>query len=332
MYTMQTDLDKNGYVLIPNPLSNQHKQNALSCIVNMHDNSTKIDYTRLNNFIDTDLIPNLNETFGWKAKYVKYRFSNMQNSKDASTFHGDIYNFVNDDIMPIYTSIIYFDDAELEIIPGSHLKHNLSTSELYSNKIKIKINAGNMLVFHANMYHRGIFYKSIQPNRRILQVFDIFPNQKTFDELFPKLLTVITDNQGKGFVSNATDFFSKNKYLTDLSTLPHLWLLNNSSQYKILLSDISDEEKKGKYITYLPGRVDTVKPGELQDWNINMTVIPYKTIRPDFTLQTIVLVFIAILIMYFMISMLNLKTKYPILKLVGISKLTSRPKSKPKKK
>jgi len=64
-------------------------------------------------------------------RYIKFRFSNNNNSIDASVFHRDDYNYTDSSMIPIYTALCYFDKAELEIIPGSHIKNNLSLTDLY---------------------------------------------------------------------------------------------------------------------------------------------------------------------------------------------------------
>lgn len=53
--------------------------------------------------------------------YSKFRFSN-NNSSDAATFHNDVYNCSNLDVMPVYTCLSYFDEAQMELIPKSHIK------------------------------------------------------------------------------------------------------------------------------------------------------------------------------------------------------------------
>lgn len=302
MNYLNYELHKNGYIIIKQPLSNYQINNALSCIVNSNG-KTKIDYNKFNLFIDNDFIPRINETLGWSSSYLKYRFSNSQNSKDAAMFHGDVYNFADNNIMPIYTGLIYFDDAFMEIIPKSHIKNNLSTKELYERRKKIKMSSGDILVFHANIHHRGIFYESKSKNRRLLQVFEIFPDKKTWDIYYPNFLSVLT---GQTFIINNINFISetisKHKNLNNIVTYLHYWLLNNELQYKFILLDITEYEKTGKYIGYIPGLIDTVREGMLQDLNINMTHIAYNTIIPKTTIQKTTII---ITVMILMIIILN---------------------------
>ena len=296
IYYMNEVLHKNGYIIIKDPLGENQKNRALSCIVQVGNGKTKIDYSRFNEFINNDFIPQINETLGWSAVYLKYRFSNFQNAKDAAQFHSDIYNFTDDKLMPIYTGLIYFDNSILEIIPGSHIKNDLSTNELYARRKQIQMNRGDMLVFHANMHHRGIFYETAD-DRRLLQVFDIFPNNDIYTSYYPKLLSVIT---GQSFIMNNTGFISeatsKNKNLDTIITYLHYMMVNNGIQYKIIMSDIMDEQKKGRFVGYVPGLIGTVKPGELQDWNTNMTVIEHDIIMPNTTIQKITVVLVLLLL------------------------------------
>ena len=293
---MNEKLHTNGYIIIKDPLGSNQKNRALSSIVQVGGGKTKIDYNKFNEFINNDFIPKINETLGWSAIYLKYRFSNFQNAKDAAQFHGDIYNFADDDLMPIYTGLIYFDNSILEVIPGSHIKNNLSSNELYARRKQIKIIGGDMLVFHANMHHRGIFYETVN-DRRLLQVFDIFPNNDIYTLYYPKLLSVIT---GQSFIVNNVSFISeatsKSKNLDTIISYLHYLMMNNGIQYKIIMSDICDEKKRGRYVGYVPGLVGTVKPGELQDWNINMTVIEHDIIMPNTTIQKITFMLVLLLL------------------------------------
>ena len=131
---MNNKLHENGYIIIKNPLSELSKKKALSSIIHINTQKTMINYNNLNLFINNDFIPKINGILNWSSIYLKYRFSNSQNSRDASTFHGDVYNYVDNNLTPIFTALIYFDDAALEIVPKSHIKNTLSTKELYEKR------------------------------------------------------------------------------------------------------------------------------------------------------------------------------------------------------
>ena len=99
--------------------------------------------------------------------FSKYRFSNNNNSSDASTFHRDLYNHTENDIVPIFTVLVYFDDTQMELIPGSHIKNNKYS---FDDLKIIDIKAGNTLIIFANLLHRGKNFTN-SGNRRILQIF-----------------------------------------------------------------------------------------------------------------------------------------------------------------
>ena len=83
----------------------------------------------MKSFIDKIILKKIQQNCEYlpDPKYVKYRFSNNNNSTDASTFHGDVYNHTKSELLPIYTCLCYFDEAEMELIPASHLKNEDST-------------------------------------------------------------------------------------------------------------------------------------------------------------------------------------------------------------
>jgi hypothetical protein len=113
------NININGYLLLKNILTPQQLQNGLNC-----DNNGLVNYKNMRHFIDNDFIPTIssNTDFLPNPKYVKFRYSNNNNSTDASTFHSDIYNNTSSEIMPIYTCLCYFDKTQMEVIPGSHKK------------------------------------------------------------------------------------------------------------------------------------------------------------------------------------------------------------------
>lgn len=135
--TQNTSLHNDGYILLQSALSNKELDFGLSCI---KDN--KVDYSITKQFIDTIFFPAIKTRQDTITDpiYVKFRLSNNNNSTDASTFHGDIYNNTNTELLPIYTCLCYFDDAQLELIPGSHKYNNSGWSiESYNKKRVINV-------------------------------------------------------------------------------------------------------------------------------------------------------------------------------------------------
>ena len=295
------NLDNYGFLHINNVYRKDELEYGLSCI---KENGTKIDYTILQEFIDTVFIGKLSSILGWDAQYLKYRFSNKQNAKDAATFHGDLYNHTDSNIIPIFTGLIYFDESDVELIPHSHKSHKLKqqenitikTYETYSMKQKLHIVPGDFLLFHANIHHRGLFYDTANTsNRRLLQVFEIFPNRNIYELEKEKVLSVLTGQTQFMKMMNSINYeLSKHKASIDTITYTHYFLMYNDLQYKITLSDISDKDKKGKYVGYVPGLYGPIIPNTLQDCNINIIHKNQPTIVPSHVKQNIVIAIIFI--------------------------------------
>jgi len=130
------NINDEGYLILKGVLLPDQLQNGLNS-----DNSGIIDYKLMRDFIDNDFMPTIstNTDFMKNPKYIKFRYSNNNNSTDASTFHSDIYNFTDDEIMPIYTCLCYFDKTQMEVIPGSHKKqfHKENSSISSYNKKRL---------------------------------------------------------------------------------------------------------------------------------------------------------------------------------------------------
>ena len=250
----ETDLDADGYVLLKNALSPDDVKFGLSCL--RSDN--KVDYIKMRRFIDTKFFPGIERNLDAISDphYVKFRFSNNNNANDAAMFHGDVYNHTNLPILPIFTCLCYFDDAQMELIPKSHILHSTTSSfKTFDRRIQLKLGRGDVLVFHANIQHRGVnYYKTV--NRRLLQVFDVFPNAAVYKQHAPKL--VIVETSKSTFVEKVVNplmvSMSDSSQLIDFFTFLHYLLVNNDLQYKIVAMDLEPWNKRGKYVSYEPSR------------------------------------------------------------------------------
>ena len=265
------DINNDGYLLLKNILTSDQLQNGLNC-----DNDGAVNYKNMRYFIDNDFIPTIssNTNFMPNPKYVKFRYSNNNNSTDASTFHSDIYNNTSSEIMPIYTCLCYFDKTQMEVIPGSHRKqfHKENTSVgSYFQKKTIDIEPGDILVFHANLYHRGTNFNT-KGDRRLLQVFEVFPDEKTYQQNYDKFLTVITANTATlNLLTNFSYVISKMPIVIDSFCFIHYILVYNDLQYKIALSDLAPWDKTNKLITYEPTkRINFESVKEKEPVNINI--------------------------------------------------------------
>ena len=248
------NINIDGYIVLKRVLTPEQLQYGLKS-----DNNGIVDYMILRDYIDNHFMPTIitNTNFIKKPRYVKFRYSNNNNSTDASTFHSDIYNFTNDEIMPIYTCLCYFDKAEMELIPESHKKqfHNENSCiSSYNKKQLITMEPGDILIFNANIYHRGANFDT-KGNRRLLQVFEVFPDDETYMSNYNKFVTVITaDKYSTSMINNLSYYISKIPFIINNVCFPHYILVYNNLQYIVTLNDINPWEKNNKLITYEPGK------------------------------------------------------------------------------
>jgi hypothetical protein len=322
-------LEKNGYILLSNVLSKEEIEFGISCI-----DGDKADYKKKKHFIEKIFLP---KTPFEDPVYVKFRVSNNTNSMDASTFHGDIYNHTKSEYMPIYTCLCYFDDAQLEIIPGSHRYNNSGWSlESYSKKEVLQVRRGDILVFHANMHHRGIKYNE-SPNRRLLQVFDVFPDRQTYNEHFPKLRIVKTSDSWmvKNILNPMMIEMAKYPVIIDTATFFHYMMMYNDVHYKMALIDISPSDKKDHYISYEPGkRIHVEDCPHKHDLNVNVVCDKTATVIPNgcYYLGCYIIYWIVSLFALYLFFRTKIVTQFISKLFKPKSKTKTNQKSKPKTK
>ena len=127
-----------------------------------------LDYENMDRFVKNGL---------WKvnpdAKSLKYRASDNSNSSDAGHFHRDVCNYDESHIPKIYTVLFYLDEANMEIIPGSHNKPRMGILEgMMEKSVVCKMMPGDVLIFNSCTLHKGIFLRNNSAHRRLIQVFD----------------------------------------------------------------------------------------------------------------------------------------------------------------
>jgi hypothetical protein len=245
-----TELNKDGFIRISGLLSNSDLNSCVHSELN-----GKINYVDVKNFIDRIFLPTIKKNIPMidDPRYVKFRYSNNNNSVDASTLHSDTYDHTESEILPIFTCLVYFDDTQVEIIPGSHRasyseKHG--TLEAYGNRITVNINAGDIVVFHCNLFHRGKGY-DFKGNRRILQVFDVFQNGDAFAQYGHKFCTVLTSGGNRIKFGNKMLYnISKTPAIIDKVNFLQFLLVYNDLHYKVPLLDLPPSEKKDRLISY----------------------------------------------------------------------------------
>ena len=246
----------NGYIVYKKKLSKEEQKLALSCI-----DKDIVDYTILKTFIDNYFLPKIPFS---NPVYVKARLSNNNNSIDASVLHSDVYNFTSEKEFPIYTALCYFDNAQLELIPGSHLKPRDSFIHSNSKRIVLDLEAGDIVLFNAAIMHRGVNFTK-EGDRRLLQVFEIFPTQEIYNENIGKLLTVDTSSK-----SNLLYYVAQIKWLIEIVNFIGFYLSYNNLKYKLFGMDLPPWQKKGRYVTYEPGGRVHYHDGLVDKININV--------------------------------------------------------------
>jgi|LauGreDrversion4_2_1035121.scaffolds.fasta_scaffold368353_1 hypothetical protein len=271
-----------GYIILKNILSQRQLEQGLQS-----DKNNVIDYKLMRQFIDNDILPVIisNTNFITKPKYIKFRYSNNNNSTDASTFHSDIYNFTEDNIMPVYTCLCYFDKTQIIVIPGSHKKsfHRENTTiSSYEKQRVITIGPTDIMIFHANLYHRGTNFHT-NGNRRLLQVFEIFPDDNTFLLYYERFITVITSNSMTTRISNPISYYlSRITLLPDKLWFIHYWFVYHNIQYSVACNDVLPHYKNGKLLTYEPGKriiYDYITGSD--PINVNIICENTKSVVPD---------------------------------------------------
>ena len=266
------ELHTNGYVILKNRI-NQYEVNEI-------DN--KINYSDLKHFIDNDFFSQITKALPEFSdpQYVKFRYSNNNNSIDASVFHQDDYNFMDVSMIPMYTALCYFDSAELELIPGSHIKNNLSLIDSYKNKKVIHLEKGDIVVFHSNIFHKGANFTKGK-DRRVLQVFTIYPTKEIYKE-YNQHFKVVNTSDNKITKTNFMYYFSQNETYLNILNFFMLIVVYLGIHYKITMKDLPPSEKEDRIISYEPSGRIYYKPGLVDDININIIVddtseeVPYS--------------------------------------------------------
>lgn len=210
-------LNENGFLVIRNVLNDEDIKYGQNCF-----KGTKVNYTKIDKFINESIINNFNRILNKNLINTKYRVSNQNNSVDAGAFHRDIHNYTNihdKNPLKIYTCLCYLDTAHMELIPKSHKNSHMSflyAKKFYNNKIELIINPGDLLIFNANTIHRGIFYKTKHnKNRRLIQCFDCI-NENIFDKLNSQTLHIPCGPFCNNTHATAISKINKNKFFSNI--------------------------------------------------------------------------------------------------------------------
>lgn len=251
-------LAEDGYILLKNkiPANDLNFEFTLPPAIDS-TGKARVNYSKLKYFIDNIYFPRVSTSTPY---YGKFRYSNNTNGKDAAVLHGDTYNHTDENTIGIYTCLLYFDEAEMELIPFTHKKdyvNSLSASELFNKRIKIKMDPGDVLIFHSNLHHRGVGYNTLLgtgavKSRRLLQIFDVCFTKEEYEKYFTKLKVVMTGNSALVKLQNNISGDSSGP--GELLSMMNYFLVRHDYQYRSILIDIPQSEKKGSIISYEPGR------------------------------------------------------------------------------
>lgn len=259
---MENKLETNGFVVFRNVLDPSLSDQFIV--------DKKVNYAIATDYIDNYMLKKVNEIMDWDSVYTKYRISDNNNSNDASTFHRDIIPSNNKELLPSFTCLTYFDKTTMELISGSHkqlqMSHSDSFKTYFNNIIKITMNPGDVLLFYSTLLHRGIFTENL-PNRRLIQVFEVFPNVEEWERCSGKIHHLLGDNSyNERMIS-----ISKNKILN--SIMNYYAYLNASTGYTPLDEyDYISSESRCE-------RLDI--DGTFQDSNRYIVRRPNKVIDPE---------------------------------------------------
>jgi hypothetical protein len=113
---------------------------------------------------------------------TKYRASNNTNSSDAGLLHRDVMNYGGP--VPVFTLLSYLDTATMRLIPGSYKKPRMSLVESFEYRGKLKhvvVNPGDLLMFHSSTIHSGLFNVPKNKNRRLVQMFEVYPTREMLE-------------------------------------------------------------------------------------------------------------------------------------------------------
>ena len=181
-------LEKKGFYLFRNACTTKDIKYARSCM-----KDKMVQYSLMECFLQNTMISCINTALKWDCVFTKYRVSNNNNGSDAGAFHRDLIKYDTNKLEPFYTCLTYLDDTVMEVISKSHRQPHMSNKEAISqyqkNRLRLKMNAGDILFFHACLLHRGIFTEGLT-HRRLIQIFEVYPNQELFDKFSPNIIHI----------------------------------------------------------------------------------------------------------------------------------------------
>ena len=242
-------MNDKGYIFMQDVLSPDETDYALSAYV-----GETVDYPKMKNFIDTMFLPAVSRKLGFMKdpRYVKFRFSDNNNSTDAAVVHRDCYNFTKEKTVEMYTVLCYFDESEMELHEYSHGIYNPGLVECYKTRKRIQMGKGDVLVFYSTLLHRGVKFGKTK-HRRLLQVFDVFPTAEAYAKYFPLFCIVKMKKVPSQFDWVPVMLATFDNFI-DAYNAVHFVVTFYDIQYKLMLTDVTPLEKSGRILSYEPSK------------------------------------------------------------------------------
>jgi hypothetical protein len=203
-------MDEKGYIVLRNSID---PTDAYDCI-----HGDTVDYDRMANFINNEMLTTVDRHFNWETEWIKYRVSDNNNSADAGIFHRDILLQCNH-TLPVFTCLTYLDTTTMEVIPGSH-KNNI----VFTKPERLELHSGDLLIFYSSLLHKGIFTEQLE-HRRLVQVFEVCRNNSEYNYFIEKSYHVQANETYSDLMVN----ISKNSIL---NSIPSFFEYMNSAIFR----------------------------------------------------------------------------------------------------
>jgi hypothetical protein len=267
-------MEKNGFLVCRGAIHNSELKQCLDT----YDGDI-VDYASMKHFIDNIFMDVVGQQYNklQGATYVKFRFSD-NNNVDATFTHRDVYN--NTSVkLELFTCLIYFDEGTIEVLPGSHLG-----AAFFTQALRIDMKPGDVLIFYANLMHRGIFEN--RKRRRLLQVFDVGRRiPRNFVQIMHQKsnsLGAIEPLKRMGLIPLMNSII----YVVDYFNL----------KYVLTMTDPPPWQMSGTLVSYVPGAVQyDLKPGVT---NINIICRKTEEWQPSNFYKWILLFLVIVVILY----------------------------------
>ena len=147
----KNDLDKNGFIIYNNVLTNDeiYKLNSL-CTDNDYKKTKDVllNHTRLNKLIKSIGPDYIFQDYVWIIKKSSVHTCHRDNN-------GDFFN--EGQQHPSYTMLVYLEDMDkcLGVIPESHKNQYSYFIDFNGNLVNLPCNKGDVILFNANLIHVG---------------------------------------------------------------------------------------------------------------------------------------------------------------------------------